>query len=147
MVEFMTHLWGQGETVEFTYFSLAHILPIAIMLAVIGLIIIFRKKLRNCKHEDKIRLTLGFILIITEMTYFWRLAGVESLNSSAVDHLPITVCGWAIIFSTFLVLTKNKTLYDIVYFWVFAGSTFGILTPTVITYCGPTRIRYYQFWL
>jgi hypothetical integral membrane protein (TIGR02206 family) len=81
------------------------------------------------------------------MSYFWRLVGVESLNANPVDHLPITVCGWAIIFGSFLVLTKNKTLFDITYFWVFAGSVFGLLTPTVITYTGPTRFRYYQFWL
>ena len=81
------------------------------------------------------------------MSYFWRLVGVEALTPNAVDHLPITVCGWAIIFSSFLVLTKNQTLFDITYFWVFAGSVFGIATPTVIEFCGPTRFRFYQFWL
>jgi hypothetical integral membrane protein (TIGR02206 family) len=99
------------------------------------------------KHEEKIRLAMAFVLIITEMSYFWRLVGVESLNANPVDHLPITICGWAVIFSSFMLASKNKTLFDIVYFWVFAGSTFGLLTPTVITYTGPTRFRYYQFWL
>ena len=147
MAEFISYFFGQGETKEFHYFSLAHILPILFMIGIIALIIIYRKRLKEYKHESRIRLTLAFIMIITEMSYFWRLVGVESLNANPVDHLPITVCGWAIIFSSFLVLTKNQTLFDIVYFWVFAGSTFGLLTPTVITYCGPTRFRYYQFWL
>ena len=114
---------------------------------VIALIIVFGKKIKNYKHEERIRITLGFIMIITEMSYFWRLTNVESLEANPVDHLPITVCGWAIIFCTFLVLTKNKSFFDIAYFWVFAGSTFGLLTPTVITECGFTRFRYYQFWL
>ena len=26
------------------------------------------------------------------------------------------------------------------------GSLFALLTPTPLTYCGPTRFRYYQFW-
>ena len=27
-----------------------------------------------------------------------------------------------------------------------AGSIFALITPTVLTYTGPTRFRYYQFW-
>lgn len=147
MKEFFAYFFGQGETIEFTHFSVAHFVPIAVMLVIMGLIAIFGKKIQNFKHEDKIRLTLAFIMIICEMSYFWRLTNVESLNANPVDHLPITVCGWAIIFCSFLVLSKNQTLFDIAYFWVFAGSIFGLLTPTVISYCGPTRFRYYQFWL
>ncbi len=147
MKEFFAYFFGQGAEVEFKYFTLAHILPIVFMLGVIALIVIYGKKIKDWKHEGKLRLGLAFTLIITEMSYFWRLVGVESLNANPVDHLPITVCGWAIIFSSYLLVTKSQSLFDIVYFWVFAGSTFGLLTPTVITYCGPTRFRYYQFWL
>lgn len=147
MQKFFSYFFGQNTEKEFGYFSLAHIAPIIVMIGVIALIIKFRNKIKGYKHEERIRLALAFTLIITEMSYFWRLVGVESLNANPVDHLPITVCGWAIIFCSFLVLTKNQTLFDIVYFWVLAGSIFGILTPTVIIYTGPTRFRYYQFWL
>ena len=147
MKNFFSYFFGAGETVEFKNFTIAHFLPILFMIGIIILIYKFRTQLREYKHEDKIRLTLGFILIITEMSYFWRLVGVENLNANPVDHLPITICGWAIIFSSFMVVSKSQSLFDIVYFWVFAGSTFGLLTPTVITYTGPTRFRYYQFWL
>lgn len=147
MKEFFAYFFGQGEEVEFRYFTLAHILPIVALLGVIALLVIYGKNIKDWKHEGKLRLGLALTLIITEMSYFWRLVGVESLNANPVDHLPITVCGWAIIFSSYLIVTKSQNLFDIVYFWVFAGSTFGVLTPTVITYCGPTRFRYYQFWL
>lgn len=147
MKNFLDYFFGQGETAEFKYFSFAHILPILITAGIITLIIVYRKKIKEFKHENKIRMALAFLLIITEMSYFWRLVGVENLNANAVDHLPITVCGWAVIFCSFLVVTKSQSLFDIAYFWVFAGSIFGVATPTVIEYCGPTRFRYYQFWL
>ena len=147
MKKFFSYFFGAGETVEFENFTLAHFLPILVMVAIIVLIYKYKTQLAAYKHEEKIRLAMGFVLIITEMSYFWRLVGVESLNANPVDHLPITICGWAVIFSSFMLVSKNKTLFDIVYFWVFAGSTFGLLTPTVITYTGPTRFRYYQFWL
>ena len=147
MKEFFIYFFGQGETVEFKHFSFAHILPILLMIGVIALIIVFRKKIAAYKHEDKVRLTLAFIMIICEMSYFWRLVGVPSLGANPVDHLPITVCGWSVIFCSYLVVTKSQSLFDIAYFWLFSGTIFALITPTVITYTGPTRYRYYQFWL
>lgn len=144
--EFIKYFFSNGDAVEFRNFTIPHFLPIILMILIIFLIYKFRDKLKNFKHEDKLRLTLAFMLIITEMSYFWRLVGVEELNANALEHLPITVCGWAIIFCSFLVLTKSQALFDISYFWVFSGTIFALITPTVITYAGPTRFRYYQFW-
>jgi hypothetical integral membrane protein (TIGR02206 family) len=81
------------------------------------------------------------------MSYFWRLVGVPELAPNPVDHLPITVCGWGVIFCSYLVVTKSQALFDIAYFWLFSGTVFALITPTVISYTGPTRFRYYQFWL
>jgi hypothetical integral membrane protein (TIGR02206 family) len=147
MREFFSYFFGQGNEVEFTNFSLAHFLPIILMVLVILLIFKFQDKIRNYKNEKTIRTVLAFMLIITEMSYFWRLVGVPSLDANPVDHLPITVCGWSVIFSSYLVVTKSQSLFDIVYFWLFSGTIFALITPTVITNTGPTRFRYYQFWL
>ena len=147
MKEFFQYFFGKGTEVEFTNFSLAHFLPILLMLAAIFAIYHYRDKIRNSKQEENLRYALAFALIITEMSYFWRLVGVPSLNPNPVDHLPITVCGWAVIFSSFMIVGKKQTLFDIVYFWLFSGTVFALITPTVISYTGPTRFRYYQFWL
>jgi len=85
-------------------------------------------------------------MIVSEMSYYWRLVGMPELGPNAADHLPITVCGWVIVFGSFMLLSKSQTLFDICYFWVFSGSIFALITPTVITFTGPTRFRYYQFW-
>ena len=45
-----------------------------------------------------------------------------------------------------MVLGKSQRLFDIAYFWLLSGSLFALLTPTPLTYTGPTRFRYYQFW-
>lgn len=147
MRDFFAYFFGKGDEVEFTNFSLAHFLPIILMIIVILLIYKFKDKIKNFKNEKTIRMVLAFMLIITEMSYFWRLVGVPSLDANPVDHLPITVCGWCVIFSSYLVVTKSQSLFDIVYFWLFSGTIFALITPTVITNTGPTRFRYYQFWL
>ena len=146
MLDFLKYFLGQGDTVEFTNFSLAHFLPILIGVAVIFLIYFFREKLRGMKKEYLLRYLLAFALICSEMSYYWRLIAVPSLGPNPVDHLPITVCGWVVVFSSFLVLCKSQTLFDICYFWAFSGTIFALITPTVISYTGPTRFRYYQFW-
>ena len=147
MKEFFAYFFGKGTQVEFTNFSFAHIAPILVMVAVILLIYRFRAALRTSPKESVFRYILAFALIICEMSYFWRLVGVPALEPNPVDHLPITVCGWAVIFCSYMAIGKSQTLFDISYFWLFSGTVFALLTPTVITYTGPTRYRYYQFWL
>jgi len=146
MLNFLNYFFGKGETEEFTNFSLPHFLPILIAIAVIFLIYHYRQKIRKMKHEYIFRYVLAFALIICEMSYYWRLIAVPSLNPNPIDHLPITVCGWVAIFCSYLLIGKSQTLFDLSYFWAFSGSIFALLTPTVITYTGPTRFRYYQFW-
>ena len=147
MKDFFIYFFGIGSEVEFVNFSTAHFLPILAAVAVILLIHRFREPLRGWKNEKNLRCVLAFMLIICEMSYFWRLVGVPAQNPNPVDHLPITVCGWAVIFCSFMLVGKLQSLFDIAYFWLFSGTLFALVTPTVITYTGPTRFRYYQFWL
>lgn len=146
MPEFFRYFFGMGEHEEFTNFTLAHFLPILLAAGVILCIYHFRSGIRSMKNEIYIRYALAFILIVSEMSYFWRLIAIPSLQPNPIDHLPITVCGWVAVFASYMVIGKSQTLFDLSYFWTFAGSTFALLTPTVITYTGPTRFRYYQFW-
>ena len=147
MKDFLKYFLGEGTEVEFTNFSLAHFLPILIMIGVIYLIYRYRKPLADSKWDLKIRYLLAFMLIISEMSYYWRLIAVPELGPNPVDHLPITVCGWVVVFASYMLLGKSQTLFDICYFWLLSGSVFALITPTLISYTGPTRFRYYQFWL
>ena len=146
MKDFFTYFLGAGAEIEFTNFSLAHFIPVILLLGVIFAIRHFREPIRNWKWEKKIRYVLAFMLILSEMSYYWRLVAMPELGPNPVDHLPISVCGWAVIFSSYMVVGKSQKLFDIVYFWLFSGSIFALITPTAITYAGPTRFRYYQFW-
>ena len=147
MKEFFTYFFGQGTTQEFALFTPAHFAPVLLMIFVIRCIYRKRDALRESRHEEKLRYALAFALIICDMSYYWRLVGMPSLNPSAVENLPIGICAWTVIFCSFMMVGKSQSLFDIVYFWLFSGSLFALITPTVLTYTGPTRYRYYQFWL
>lgn len=145
MREFVQHFFGQNTETEFTLFSFPHLAPILVAAALIFLIYHFREKLQNCKKEYVFRYILAFLLICSEMAYYWRLVGMPELGPNPQENLPIAVCGWAAIFLSYAVIGKSQTLFDFCYFWLFSGSLFALLTPT-LEFTGPTRFRYYQFW-
>ena len=146
MLDFCHYFFGLGDTIEFENFTLAHFLPILVAVGIIFLIYRFRNNLRDMKWEHYIRYALAFMMILSEMSYYWRLTALPGLNPNALEHLPITVCGWMIVFASYMMIGKSQTLFDISYFWAFSGTIFALITPTVISYTGPTRFRYYQFW-
>lgn len=147
MKDFFAYFFGQGTEVEFSLFTPAHFAPILLMLFVIWCIYKKRDTLAQSRHEEKLRYALAFALIICDMSYYWRLVGMPSLGPNPVEHLPIGICTWTVIFGSFMMVGKSQTLFDIIYFWLFSGSLFALITPTPLTYTGPTRYRYYQFWL
>ena len=146
MLDFMRYFFGKGDEIEFSNFTLAHFMPILVTAVLILFIYRHRNSIRAMKNEHYFRYGIAFAMIVSEMSYYWRLIAIPSLGPNPVDHLPITVCGWVAVFGSYMVIGKSQTLFDLSYFWSLAGSTFALITPTVITYTGPTRFRYYQFW-
>ena len=146
MKEFFIYFFGQGDVQEFALFTPAHILPILWMVAMILLIRKNAGALRDWKHEEKLRYVLAFALIISDMSYYWRLVGVPALGANPVENLPIGVCGWAAILCSYMLVGKCQSFFDISYFWLLSGSLFALLTPTPLNFTGPTRFRYYQLW-
>ena len=91
MLEFFNYFFGKSENVEFTNFTLAHFLPILIVAALIFFIHRYRKNIRGFQNEAYFRYVLAFILIVSEMSYYWRLIAVPSLQPNPIDHLPIRI--------------------------------------------------------
>jgi hypothetical integral membrane protein (TIGR02206 family) len=142
--------FDHGVDGEFSYFSLAHLLPIAIMLGIIFLLYKYGHKLRDWKHEENLRIAFAIIVLLSDMSYFWHKIYIgETLvgTPNIANHLPITVCGWAAMMSGYMLMTKKQGFFDVVYFFVLAGSINALITPAVIIDNGPTHFRYYQFWV
>ena len=51
MLEFLSYFFGKGESVEFTNFTVAHFMPIIIVVGIIFLIYRFRKNISDMKNE------------------------------------------------------------------------------------------------
>lgn len=147
MRDFFAYFFGVGSEQEFYLFSFAHFAPILLLFAALFLLYRYRDVIKNSRYETNFRYTIAFILIICDMSYYWRFTALPQLSGGVVENLPIGVCAWSVIFCSFMIVGKSQRLFDVVYFWLLTGSLFALITPTPLTYCGPTRYRYYQFWL
>lgn len=143
--------FGFGEKGNFKYWSLAHFIPIILLIAAIVLIYRYRAWFREWKHEENFRFIFAFVILMVEMSYFWRLLYVGSSEPFVVvdllDKLPLQVCEWTCIISCFMLMKKSTNLYQICFFVCLTVGIFPLITPAVITTTGPGYYRYYQYWL
>ena len=141
--------FGYGEDGDFVPFSIWHFLPISVIVLCIILIFVFRDKLRNWKWEGRMRYIYAFIMLLAEMSYFWRLlyVGDETGGHSLMVKLPLQVCQWGLFCSVFALMSKNDTLFGVHFFVTLTLTVPALFVPSVIRWTGPTYYRYYQFFL
>ena len=141
--------FGYSDTKDFSYFSLAHFLPIIILAVAIYLVYRYRDKLRNWKGEDSFRMIIAIVMILIEFAYYWRLlyVGTSGKEKQLLTYLPLEVCEWTALIASIMLMKKNKHLFDIAFYIAMTLGVIPLITPAVIEYTGPGYFRYYQFWL
>lgn len=143
--------FGYSLEPVFEEFSLAHIVPILLLVGAILLVYRFRANIAAWKGEETLRFALGALLILNEGFYYWRLLYVGNGGAAALDpmltYLPLQVCEWSAYIAAFMLMKKSRHLFDICYYVCLTLGAIPLITPAVITYAGPTYARYYQFWI
>lgn len=146
---FSEGFFGYAEKGNFKYYSLAHFIPLILLALAIYLTYRYRDKLKNWKHEENLRFAFAFVMLLAEMSYFWRLLYVGSSNpemTTLLDKLPLQVCEWTCICAIFMITKKSELLYQVCFYVCLTIGIFPLLTPSVISQTGPAYFRYYQFW-
>lgn len=49
------------------------------------------------------------------------------------EALPLHACGFSLYLTAFMLITRRQVIFEIVYFWGFAGTTQALLTPVAQT--------------
>lgn len=148
-VEFFKEgFFGYGNNGDFKQWSLAHFLPIIFMIVVLILLYKYREKIRNWKHEENLRFGFVVIMLLVEMSYFWRLlyVGAEGKYPNLMTKLPIQVCQWTLLTTCFMMAKKSKALFSMDFFLTMSTGIIPLFVPAVISTTGPKYWRYYQFW-
>lgn len=141
--------FGYGERGDFVPWSIWHIVPLLVIAAAIFLLWRFREPLRNWKHEYRFRCVFAFVMLLSEMSYFWRIlyVGNEWGIGTLMDKLPFHVCQWGLFCAVFALMSDSETLFGINFFVTLCLTLPALFVPTVIIFTGPGYFRYYQFWM
>lgn len=141
--------FGYGEKGDFQFYSIWHIVPLLVIALSLALIILFRDKLRSWKGDGRFRFIFAFIMLMVEMSFFWRLlyVGNEYGAHSLMTLLPFQVCQWGLYCAAFAMMSENETLLGINFFATLGLTGAALFIPSVIVRTGPSYYRYYQFWI
>lgn len=122
---------------DFTPFSLTHLVTLGLIAFISFLIFQFRNQL----HES-FRYFLGFPMISLELGYHaWAAyTGQWSLSYS----LPFQLCSISIILCLILIFTEARWAYEIVYFTGLGGASMALVTPDLF-YDFP-HFRFFHFF-
>ena len=146
---FSEGFFGYSNEQDFFMGSIWHILPIVLMILAIILIHEYREKIKNFKYETSVRYILAFVMMIVEMSFFWRLlyVGNQGQADTMLTYLPLQMCQWGLLICVFTIISKNEKLFSINYYITLLFASIALIYPLVITNAGPRYYRYYQFWL
>ncbi len=122
----MREIFGYVEKTKFETFSITHIIFI-IALIILAVLIIVLTKNKNEKQRKVFRYWFAGALLVIELSHhIWKLAGgIYDITR----NLPIHLCGVIIFLAIIMLINKNQTLYEIVYFLGIGGALQAILTP------------------
>ena len=126
----MDKIFGAKYTgLPLTEFSPAHLGVIFFLIITNFILLFYLKKKKSLKYNTLFRYIAASIMLIHLLSFqIWSIAvGFFTFK----DSLPLHLCDVAILLSALMLLTKNKYLFEISFFWGLSGSLLAILTPDI----------------
>jgi hypothetical integral membrane protein (TIGR02206 family) len=111
----------------FQLFSPQHIIALLVVAALNVIMVLALKKVNSKKVNTYFCYFLSFLLLTQELSLnFWYICVGEW---SVGHHLPLHLCGLAVVLSPVMLIGKKKLLYELFYFWGLGGAIQSIITP------------------
>ena len=126
-----------------TEYDVMHIGAILFFVAAITLAVIFRKQLRNSKHEKAFRYTITIIAIAFELIFkIWYVA--THGGSFLQEYLPLDLCAITLYLCWVLSFTESKWIFRLIYFYSL-GAMVSLFVPELGGF-GINHFRYYHYF-
>ena len=142
---FIDIFWGTtvyGE--KFMPFTKPHLLGILFVFMGVTLLMQARPLLDQSGFRKKTELFFAATLTLQQtLLYAWY---ITSGNFTLAESLPLYSCRLAIIGTVFMLLTKSKRLFNIVYYWGMVGGLIALITPDTSGF-GPPHIMFVQYFI
>ncbi len=118
-----------GAERTFKLFGTPHLIAMLILVIIWIAIPLIMSRIQNDKTQKRFRYTLATIMAIQHVGYFiW----IALIGDFSINTLPLHLCGISNILAIVILITKNYTAYELVYFMGIGGAIQAIVTPDVI---------------
>lgn len=125
----MHRFFDVNDPASFVAYSESHWIVLGLFVILIVMLYGGRNWLRSGKRSDYVRYALAAILALCELSLnVWYVGeGVYSAKTS----LPLELCSVSLYLCVFMLLFKNRLLFQIVYFTGIGGAMQALLTPVL----------------
>jgi hypothetical integral membrane protein (TIGR02206 family) len=126
---------------RFQAFSWMHGLTLLGWTLLIAALVIVGRRLRQRHHETAFAQSLAWVCLALWGVQLWYYLFIVW---DPFVSIPLHFCDVAALVGPIAILTRYRPLRNILYFWAFAFTTQGLITPTL--HEGPTTAAYWLFW-
>lgn len=125
------------------YGSLQHILPIVLALVFAIILIRFSNRKLNKSQQQNFFHGLGIFVSLTVLLFHIYL--ISKGNYSLVTDLPLYLCSFLALFIFIFTYYRKYWMYEILLFWILAGTSQAILTPDISE--DFPSFEYIRYWI
>ena len=129
----------------FTTFAAPHLTAMALTLALPALLSVIARRLGGVAPKV-IAWGLAGMLLANEFTYWAVRISQIGFDGWVRNHMPLHVCGVAVLLTTWTLLFRSEKTYEIVYFWGLVGAANAVLTPGGLAVDFP-QYRFFQYFI
>ncbi|WOD42928.1 YwaF family protein [Hwangdonia lutea] len=122
--------------------SLEHILPILVSVLFCVFFIRHSKRKFTKSQQAKALHTFGCLVSLVVLTF--HLYHVSLGNYSIKTDLPLYLCSLVALLIPIFTYFRKFWMYEILLFWIIAGTTHGVLTPDIAE--GFPTFDYFRYW-
>lgn len=127
---------------SFKLFTPPHLVFLGLILLGV-LFLIYLRKRDNPSLNNTFRWTLAVFLILQETSYHaWNIT-VDTWTIKTM--LPLHLCAAFIYLSAYMLITRNRYVYELTYLAGMSGAIQALLTPNIVGYNFP-HYRFFQFF-
>ncbi|WP_260858105.1 TIGR02206 family membrane protein [Bacillus sp. FJAT-22090] len=127
----------------FEMFSFAHLLAI-VTLFLLALLLFFIKKMNLMQFEKVRPLEVLFGISLLVMDIFYHVWMIQAGRWDWSSSLPLELCSISLVMAIILLWTRNKHVYDFVFFAGIGGALQAVATPVLDI--GFPHFRYFHFF-
>ena len=130
------------DNADFSMFGNQHILAVLFFL-VLGFIII--KWAQKLSEIQQIKIGNIFALTLSITVLIWTFLKIYLHGFDIQQDLPFHLCNFIALLLPIFSYTRKKILYDILFFWILAGTSHSLITPDLRN--GFPNFVFFKYWI